>query len=72
MDKQNELIRNMAHEWKQPLMEISALLMKIEVKAKIHKKLEVDETLDTINEVHSVINSISKIVDSFRTSALLK
>lgn len=61
-----EMIGNIAHQWRQPLMELSALLMGIQ--ASIHFKATVpkDEVTATIDSSNRVIAFMSHTIDDFR------
>lgn len=61
-----EMIGNIAHQWRQPLMELSALLM--DLQAAIHFKTKVTEhdVVDTIVSSNRVIQFMSHTIDDFR------
>lgn len=61
-----EMIGNIAHQWRQPLMELSALLMGIQ--ASIHFKATVpkEEVTATIDSSNRVIAFMSHTIDDFR------
>lgn len=61
-----EMIGNIAHQWRQPLMELSALLM--DLQAAIHFKAKVTEhdVVDTIIASNRVIQFMSHTIDDFR------
>ena len=61
-----EMIGNIAHQWRQPLMELSALLM--DLQASIHFKTKVTEhdVVDTIVSSNRVIQFMSHTIDDFR------
>lgn len=61
-----EMIGNIAHQWRQPLMELSAILM--DLQAAIHFKAKVTEhdVVDTIVSSNRVIQFMSHTIDDFR------
>jgi len=61
-----EMIGNIAHQWRQPLMELSAILM--DLQAAIHFKTKVTEhdVVDTIVSSNRVIQFMSHTIDDFR------
>ncbi len=61
-----EMISNIAHQWRQPLMELAALLM--ELQASMHFKTNVSkkEVTDTITSSNRVIAFMSQTIDDFR------
>lgn len=61
-----EMIGNIAHQWRQPLMELSAILM--DLQAAIHFKAKVTENdvVETIVSSNRVIQFMSRTIDDFR------
>lgn len=61
-----EMIGNIAHQWRQPLMELSAILM--DLQAAIHFKAKVTEqdVVETIVSSNRVIQFMSHTIDDFR------
>ncbi len=66
MASMGEMIGNIAHQWRQPLMEISTLLINTEAKIKLVGKVSNDEILDTIYKSNHVIKFMSDTIDDFR------
>jgi signal transduction histidine kinase len=66
MASMGEMINNIAHQWRQPLMEISSLLMNSEVKIKINGTISYDEVLETIDKSNHIIKFMSNTIDDFR------
>jgi signal transduction histidine kinase len=61
-----EMIGNIAHQWRQPLMEISSILMKLEAKIKIEDSLSKSEVLEAIDRSNKVTKHMSNTIDDFR------
>ena len=60
-----EMISNIAHQWRQPLSELSALIMTIKIKHTL-KKLD-DETMqEKALQVEKILEYMSKTIDDFR------
>lgn len=61
-----EMIGNIAHQWRQPLMELSAILM--DLQAALHFKTKVTEhdVVETITSSNRVIQFMSRTIDDFR------
>jgi C4-dicarboxylate-specific signal transduction histidine kinase len=66
MASMGEMINNIAHQWRQPLMEISSLLMNTEAKIKLQGVTSQEEILDTIDKSNQVIKFMSHTIDDFR------
>lgn len=61
-----EMIGNIAHQWRQPLMHISALLMELQAAATYNKKIEKKEVMDIIYQSNDVIKFMSQTIDNFK------
>jgi signal transduction histidine kinase len=61
-----EMIGNIAHQWRQPLMEISSILMRLEAKIKIENSLSKKEVLEAIERSNKVTKYMSNTIDDFR------
>lgn len=61
-----EMLDNIAHQWRQPLMEINSLLIPIEAQIKLQEQLDAKEVLDAINRVNGITQYMSKTIDDFR------
>ncbi len=57
-----EMLGNISHQWRQPLMEIAALLMKVETKVVYENKIDID----FISEINRVLKYMSDTIDVFR------
>jgi len=66
MASMGEMINNIAHQWRQPLMEISSVLMNTEATVKIKGKISNTEILDTVDKVNHVVMFMSNTIDDFR------
>jgi len=66
MATMGEMIGNIAHQWRQPLMEVSTLLMNMEAKIKLQNSISNDEILDTIDKSNDVLKYMSHTIDDFR------
>ena len=66
MASMGEMINNIAHQWRQPLMEISSLLMNTEAKIKINGDISNEDIIDTIDKSNHVIKFMSETIDDFR------
>jgi len=60
-----EMIGNIAHQWRQPLMQMSAILMYLEAYGE-NKKLTKDRLLTKIEEGNSLIEYMSSTIEDFR------
>ncbi|WP_190275662.1 ATP-binding protein [Sulfurospirillum deleyianum] len=61
-----EMIGNIAHQWRQPLMELSAILMELQAKVHFKKQLRDEEIIETISSSNRVIQFMSHTIDDFR------
>ena len=61
-----EMIGNISHQWRQPLMEISSLFLPIEAKLRMDISLEKDEILESINKLNEITKYMSNTIDDFR------
>ncbi|WP_419774481.1 sensor histidine kinase [Halarcobacter sp.] len=61
-----EMLENIAHQWRQPLMEISALFIPIEAKINFNKNINNDELLDSINKLNHITKYMSNTIDDFK------
>ena len=66
MASMGEMIGNIAHQWRQPLMEISTLLINTEAKIKLMGEISNDEILETVDKSNQVISFMSNTIDDFR------
>jgi signal transduction histidine kinase len=66
MAAMGEMIVNIAHQWRQPLMEISSLFLPIEAKLTFDEHIEKEELLSTINKLNNITNYMSNTIDDFK------
>ena len=61
-----EMLGNISHQWRQPLMEISSLFLPIEAKLHMDISLEKEELLESINKLNEITKYMSNTIDDFR------
>ncbi len=61
-----EMIGNIAHQWRQPLMELSSLFLPIEAKITMNMKIENTEILEAIEKYTHIVKYMSETIDDFR------
>ena len=61
-----EMLGNISHQWRQPLMEISSLFLPIEAKLHMDISLDKDEILESINKLNEITKYMSNTIDDFR------
>lgn len=61
-----EMLGNISHQWRQPLMEINSIFLPIEAKIFLEKKIENTELLEAINKLNVVTKFMSDTIDDFR------
>jgi C4-dicarboxylate-specific signal transduction histidine kinase len=61
-----EMLGNISHQWRQPLMEISSLFLPIEGKLRMDIHLEKEEILDSINKLNEITKYMSNTIDDFK------
>ena len=60
-----EMIAMIAHQWRQPLMEVSTTIASLQVQVEL-KKLLVDEMVSSLEEVDRTVQFLSHTIDDFR------
>lgn len=60
-----EMINMIAHQWRQPLCEISCIFMELQTASKF-KKLEENFVVQEVKEANRLIDYMSKTIDDFR------
>ncbi len=60
-----EMIGSIAHQWRQPLTQLSSILVLVELKYE-RKKLELEELRALIKQSNEQIAFMSKTIDNFR------
>ena len=66
MAAMGEMIGNIAHQWRQPLMEITSLFLPIEAKLATNEPLDKEELVDTINKLNDIAKYMSNTIDDFK------
>ena len=61
-----EMLGNISHQWRQPLMEINSLFLPIEGKITLDMPLDKEEILETINKLNHITKYMSNTIDDFR------
>lgn len=61
-----EMLGNISHQWRQPLMEISSLFIPIEAKMQMGMELEKEELVQTIQKLNEITKYMSSTIDDFR------
>ncbi len=61
-----EMLNNISHQWRQPLMELSSLFLPIEAKISMGIKIENDEILKSIEKYTDIVKYMSETIDDFR------
>ncbi len=61
-----EMIGNIAHQWRQPLMELSSILITTEAKIKLTGNISNQEILEMISKSNDVMKYMSNTIDDFR------
>ena len=60
------MISNIAHQWRQPLMEVSSIFIPIEAKLKLEREVTKAELLDSISKLNDITSYMSATIDDFR------
>lgn len=66
MAAMGEMIGNIAHQWRQPLMELSSILMHTEAKIQVKENITNDEILEVIDKSNHILKYMSSTIDDFR------
>lgn len=61
-----EMLGNISHQWRQPLMEMNSIFLPIEGKIILGKKVEDSEILEAIDKLNSITKFMSDTIDDFR------
>jgi len=61
-----EMIGNIAHQWRQPLMELSSLFMNVEAQLKLNGKVSNAEILETIEKSNNITKYMSNTINDFQ------
>jgi len=66
MASMGEMLGNISHQWRQPLMEISSLFLPIEAKLQMNMPLDNNELQETISKLNEITKYMSTTIDDFR------
>ncbi|WP_298749170.1 HAMP domain-containing sensor histidine kinase [uncultured Arcobacter sp.] len=61
-----EMLNNISHQWRQPLMELSSLFIPLEGKINLGVKVEQDEIKESIEKLNDITKYMSNTIDDFR------
>ena len=61
-----EMLGNIAHQWRQPLMELSSIIMSMEAKVKLTGEVSNEEIIDTAERSSIILKYMSSTIDDFR------
>ena len=61
-----EMLGNISHQWRQPLMEISSIFLPIEAKINMDIPLDNKEILESIQKLNDITKYMSNTIDDFR------
>ncbi|WP_419771266.1 MAG: sensor histidine kinase [Candidatus Marinarcus sp.] len=61
-----EMIENIAHQWRQPLMELSSILMQLEANIRLKQELSKEEVLKAIGQSNEITRYMSETIDDFK------
>ncbi len=66
MASMGEMIGNIAHQWRQPLMELSSICMELQAKIEVLGVVSNDDVLDSIKKSNQITQYMSHTIDDFR------
>jgi len=61
-----EMIGNIAHQWRQPLMELSSLFINVEAQLKLNGKVSSQEILESIGKSNDITKYMSNTINDFQ------
>jgi signal transduction histidine kinase len=61
-----EMLGNISHQWRQPLMEMSSIFLPIEAKINMDIPLDNKEILESIQKLNDITKYMSNTIDNFR------
>lgn len=61
-----EMLGNISHQWRQPLMEMSSLFLPIEAKINMDIEIEKEELLESIKKLNDITKYMSSTIDDFK------
>lgn len=65
MADMNQMFMNIAHQWRQPLTELSNYILNLEMSLKLKKQLDVESTQSIITRSNRVIKHLSETINTF-------
>lgn len=66
MASMGEMLDNIAHQWRQPLMELSSLSMELQAKIELLGNVSNEEVLESIEKSNHITQYMSDTIDDFR------
>ncbi len=66
MASMGEMLSNIAHQWRQPLMELSSLFIPIQAKLDFDLELDKKELRESIIKLNDITNYMSNTIEDFR------
>jgi len=66
MASMGEMIGNIAHQWRQPLMELSSISMQLQAKIELLGTVSNDEIIEAIEKSNNITQYMSDTIDDFR------
>ena len=66
MASMGEMLNNIAHQWRQPLMELSSLFIPIQTRLDFDLQLDQKELKEAINKMNSITKYMSNTIDDFK------
>lgn len=61
-----EMIGNISHQWRQPLMELSSLFIPLEASMAMNVKISQEDLLQRIEKLHEITAYMSNTIDDFK------
>ena len=66
MASMGEMIGNIAHQWRQPLMELSSISMQLQAKVELIGEVSNKEIIEAIEKSNKITQYMSETIDDFR------
>ncbi|MGA1932999.1 sensor histidine kinase [Arcobacter sp. YIC-464] len=66
MASMGEMLANISHQWRQPLMEISSLFIPLEAKLKMNLPIDNKELQHSITQLNEITKYMSSTIDDFK------
>ena len=66
MASMGEMLNNIAHQWRQPLMELSSLFIPIEARLNFDLELDKKELKESIQKLNDITKYMSNTIDDFK------